>query len=84
VTFSVSGFRFPGCFVRRRNLCRCKEIDNKKSVLNYQVQDASAALPQNCQTTKWILGPPSLAVNVTLVTQKSGRNHIKNDYGTLR
>jgi hypothetical protein len=28
---------------------------NKKSAPNFSVQDASAALPQNCQTTKWIV-----------------------------
>jgi hypothetical protein len=44
---------------------------HKKSVLNFSAQDAPAALPQNCQTTSWILGPPRLAVNVTLVTRES-------------
>jgi hypothetical protein len=39
----------------------------KKSVLDFSVQDASAALPQNCQTTKWILESASICVNVTLV-----------------
>jgi hypothetical protein len=43
---------------------------HKKSVLNFSVQDASAALPQNCQTTKWILGAPLVSVNVTLVTRE--------------
>jgi hypothetical protein len=43
---------------------------HKKSVLNFSVQDASAALPQNCQTTKWILGAPLVGVNVTLVTRE--------------
>jgi hypothetical protein len=43
---------------------------SKKSVLNFSVQDASAALPQNCQTTKWILGVPLIGVNVTLVTRE--------------
>jgi hypothetical protein len=42
----------------------------KKNALNLSVQDASAALPQNCQTTKWILGPPLIGVNVTLVTRE--------------
>jgi hypothetical protein len=42
----------------------------KKNVLNFSVQDASAALPQNCQTTKWILGVPLIGVNVTLVTRE--------------
>ncbi len=40
----------------------------KKSVLDFSVQDASAALPQNCQTTKWILKSSCRGVNVTLVT----------------
>jgi hypothetical protein len=31
VPFSVSGFRFSGSRVRRRNLCDCKEIDHKKA-----------------------------------------------------
>jgi hypothetical protein len=39
----------------------------KKSAPNFSVQDASAALPQNCQTTKWILMNSSFCVNVTLV-----------------
>jgi hypothetical protein len=39
-----------------------------KSALDFSVQDASAALPQNCQTTKWILDFASLCVNITLVT----------------
>jgi hypothetical protein len=43
---------------------------HKKSVLNFSVQDASAALPQNCQTTKWILGVLLVGVNVTLVTRE--------------
>jgi hypothetical protein len=38
-----------------------------KSVLDLSAQDASAALPQNCQTTRWILRPPARGVNVTLV-----------------
>src|ERR1700681_4223982 len=42
----------------------------KKNALNLSVQAASAALPQNCQTTKWILGPPLMGVNVTLVTRE--------------
>ena len=42
-------------------------MGNKKSALDFSVQDASAALPQNCQTTKWILENYSFGVNVTLV-----------------
>src|SRR5580692_10941105 len=38
-----------------------------KSALNFSVQDASAALPQNCQTTNWIVGAPYRGVNVTSV-----------------
>ena len=41
--------------------------DNKKSAPNFSVQDASAALPQNCQTTKWIVVNYRFSVNVTLV-----------------
>jgi ribosomal protein S18 acetylase RimI-like enzyme len=40
-----------GKFVVRRALKR-------KSALDPSVQDASAALPQNCQTTSWILESP--------------------------
>ena len=38
-----------------------------KSALDFAVQDASAALPQNCQTTKWMLRGALSSVNVTLV-----------------
>ena len=38
-----------------------------KSALDFSVKDASAALPQNCQTTEWILRNYSFCVNVTLV-----------------
>ena len=41
--------------------------ENKESALDFSVQDASAALPQNCQTTNWIVGFASDRVNVTLV-----------------
>jgi hypothetical protein len=41
----------------------------KKSALDFSVKDAPAALPQNCQTTKWILRNYSFCVNVTLVTE---------------
>src|ERR1700722_16139868 len=40
-----------------------------KSALDFSVKDASAAPPQNCQTTKWILSAPPFRVNVTLVTR---------------
>jgi hypothetical protein len=42
---------------------------NKKSALDFSVKDAPAALPQNCQTTKWILRNYSFRVNVTLVME---------------
>ena len=45
---------------------------NKKAPWDFSVQDASAALPQNCQTTKWILENRLLGVNVTLVIGLSG------------
>jgi hypothetical protein len=48
---------------------RLKGSRKRKSALDFSVQDASAALPQNCQTTKWILKFTSFSVNVTLVTQ---------------
>src|SRR5436305_3887949 len=38
-----------------------------KGVQNFSVQDASAALPQNCQTTIRILGCRRRGVNVTSV-----------------
>jgi len=38
-----------------------------KGVLSFSVQDASAALPQNCQTTIRILGCRRRGVNVTSV-----------------
>jgi hypothetical protein len=41
----------------------------RKSALDFSVQDASAALPQNCQTTRWILRTFSFGVNVTLVME---------------
>jgi hypothetical protein len=42
---------------------------NKKSAPDFSVKDAPAALPQNCQTTKWILRNYSFRVNVTLVME---------------
>ena len=42
---------------------------NKKSALDFSVKDASAALPQNCQTTNWIVESASYSVNVTLVIE---------------
>jgi len=42
--------------------------ENKESALDFSVQDASAALPRNCQTTIRIVGFTSDRVNVTLVT----------------
>jgi hypothetical protein len=41
---------------------------NKKSALDFSVKDAPAALPQNCQTTSWIVEAAPGGVNVTLVT----------------
>ena len=43
----------------------------RKSALDLSVQDASAALPQNCQTTRWILRTFSFRVNVTLVIRRA-------------
>jgi hypothetical protein len=40
-----------------------------KSALTFSVQDASAALPQNCQTTNWIVEVHHSCVNVTLVME---------------
>ena len=37
----------------------------QKSALDFSVQDASAALPQNCHTTMWIVGLRPIRVNVT-------------------
>jgi hypothetical protein len=28
----------------------------ENSALDFAIEDASAALPQNCQTTRWIVG----------------------------
>jgi hypothetical protein len=39
----------------------------RESALDFSVQDASAALPQNCRTTRWIVGSALFCVNVTLV-----------------
>jgi hypothetical protein len=39
----------------------------RESALDFSVQDASAALPQNCRTTRWIVGSALCCVNVTLV-----------------
>jgi hypothetical protein len=41
----------------------------RKSALTFSVQDASAALPQNCQTTNWIVEACHFCVNVTLVME---------------
>jgi hypothetical protein len=41
----------------------------EKSAHDFSVKDAPAALPQNCQTTKWILKNYSFCVNVTLVIE---------------
>jgi len=55
-----------------------------KGVQNFSVQDASAALPQNCQTTIRILGCGGRGVNITSVigagltgnpVASAGRNH---------
>jgi hypothetical protein len=51
-------------------LPRLKKTAQKgKSALTFSVQDASAALPQNCQTTNWIVDVYYSCVNVTLVTE---------------
>jgi hypothetical protein len=47
----------------------------KKRRLNLSVQDASAALPQNCQTTMVILRLASESVNVTSVTLALARGN---------
>jgi hypothetical protein len=44
---------------------------NKKSALDFSVKDAPAALPQNCQTTTWIVEAAPSGVNVTLVMRNS-------------
>jgi hypothetical protein len=41
--------------------------EKQESALDFSVQDASAALPQNCQTTIWILELAPIPVNVTSV-----------------
>jgi len=41
----------------------------RKSALTFSVQDASAALPQNCQTTNWMVEGHHSCVNVTLVME---------------
>ena len=41
----------------------------RKSALTFSVQDASAALPQNCQTTSWMVEARHSCVNVTLVME---------------
>ena len=50
----------------------------EKAPSTFQSKDASAALPQNCQTTRGILGSLHFCVNVTLVItpKKSGRNSL--------
>jgi hypothetical protein len=49
------------------NVPRNYRSSKLKSALDFSVKDASAALPQNCQTTEWILRNYSFCVNVTLV-----------------
>jgi len=48
---------------------RTRDSGLKKSALDFSVQDASAALPQNCQTTIWMVESPPFSVNVTLVME---------------
>ena len=50
-----------------------KGAGKEKSALDLSVQDASAALPQNCQTTIWIVGFALSSVNVTLVMRSGVR-----------
>ena len=52
----------------------------RKSALDFSVQDASAALPQNCQTTIWIVGFLPTGVNVTLVMDWPGYGGISRGY----
>jgi hypothetical protein len=59
--------------------CRLASSAKVKSALSVSAQDASAALPQNCQTTNWMVGPPRFAVNVTLVTHSFLLGHTRND-----
>jgi hypothetical protein len=59
------------CVVCRGRKWRRADRGQIKSALDFSVKDASAALPQNCQTTKWILSGPPFCVNVTLVTRFS-------------
>ena len=42
-------------FCSRHARVAVPHLTHKKSVLDFSVKDAPAALPQNCQTTKWIL-----------------------------
>jgi hypothetical protein len=44
-----------------------RRLVGNKNVLNGKVQDVSAALPKNCQTTIRIVKPPLRTVNVTSV-----------------
>ena len=69
VAFAFAGYQLPatnhfGVF----SVLTVNRPNPKKSALNFSVQDATAALPQNCQTTRWIVERGPEPVNVTEVT----------------
>jgi len=74
--FIVSAFQANAWIVKREKpqasagFCNCKPAAQKKRPELFS-SGRPAALPQNCQTTKWIVGAPRRAVNVTLVTRSS-------------
>src|SRR5579864_7550178 len=57
---------------------------NKKSVPDLTVQDASAALPQNCQTTLPIIGSTLFSVNITLVIRFADGYTLAADLGNRK
>ena len=54
---------------RKQNTTDQHPLGKRKSALDFSVQDASAALPQNCQTTIWMVEFRTMSVNVTSVTR---------------
>jgi len=53
---SAENDRWSHIFARRSAVAAARiRPQKRKSALDFSVQDASAALPQNCQTTKWIV-----------------------------
>ena len=53
-----------------------------KSALSVSAQDASAALPQNCQTTSWIVGAAPIGCKRHFGNSFISHSHIGNGGGS--